>query len=155
MEISAPEIAALISRWTHILFAVIGVGGLFFMRFVLHGAATGALDEAGHKALKEAVVKRWKRWVMMSIGLLLVSGLYNYLVVTQQLHKGQALYHALFGVKFLLALAFFFLGSVLTGRAKAFDRLRERAPLWQGVMLTLALLIILIAGLMKLIPPAA
>ena len=155
MEFSAAEIGALISRWTHILFAVIGVGGLFFIRFVLHGAATESLDEAGHKALREAVVKRWKWWVMISIGLLLASGLYNYLVVTRQHHSGQAFYHALFGVKFLLALGFFFLGSVLTGRAKAFDRLREWSPLWQSVMVVLALLVILIAGLMKLIPPAA
>ena len=91
---------------------------------------------------------------MISIGLLLVSGLYNYFVVTRHHHSGQALYHALFGVKFLLALAFFFLGSVLTGRAKVFDRLRERAPVWQGVMLVLAALIIMIAGVMKFIPPA-
>ena len=154
MEFSAPEIGALISRWVHILFAVIVVGGVFFMRFVVHGATAEALDEAGRKALRDAVVKRWKRWVMISITLLLASGLYNYLVVTRQHHSGQGLYHALFGVKFLLALAFFMLGSVLTGRAKAFDRLRERAPLWQGVLFALAVLIILIAGVMKLIPPA-
>ena len=154
MEFSAQEIGALISRWTHILFAVIAVGGVFFMRFVVHGAAAEALDEAGHKALRDAVLKRWKRWVMISIPLLLASGLYNYLVVTRHHHSGQGLYHALFGVKFLLALGFFMLGSVLTGRAKVFNRLRERAPLWQGVLIALGVLIILIAGVMKLIPPA-
>ena len=80
MEFSAPEIAALLSRWTHIIFAIIAVGGVFFMRFVVHPAAVEALDEAGRKTLREAAMKRWKRWVMMSIGLLLVSGLYNYFV---------------------------------------------------------------------------
>ena len=155
MEISLEQIVALLSRWTHILFAIVAIGGACFMRFVLNGAAVEALDETGRTALHQAVVKRWKRWVMISIALLLASGFYNYLVVTRAQHAGQALYHALFGVKFLLALSVFTLASALTGRAKLFNRVRERGPLWLGVLVALAVLVVLIAGVMKLIPPVA
>ena len=155
MEFSPEQIAALLARWTHILFAIVAIGGASFMRFVLRGATLEALDEAGRTALHAAVVKRWKRWVMVSIALLLASGFYNYLVVTRAAHAGQSLYHALFGVKFLLALGVFTLASALTGRAKVFDRLRERGPFWMGVLVALAVLVVLIAGVLKLIPPAS
>ena len=155
MDFTPEQIAALVSRWTHLLFAVIAIGGACFMRFVLHPAATGTLDETTHQNLRAAVVGRWRRWVMISIALLLASGFYNYLEVTRHLHKGQALYNALFGVKFLLAMGVFLLAGALTGRSKIFTRLRERSPLWQGVLITLAVLVILIAGVLKSIPAAA
>src|SRR5262249_3406376 len=87
--------------------------------------------------------------------LLLLTGFYNYLVVTMPNHKGDSLYHMLIGIKILLALAVFFLASVLVGRAPAFEKLRQHRKTWLGVVILLAALIVVILGFVKLRQPPA
>ena len=71
-------ILPLISRWIHILAAVTAVGGMLFMRFVLMPAASQALTDEQHVALRERVMARWGKIVGLSIGLLLITGFYNF-----------------------------------------------------------------------------
>ena len=151
----ALQILPLISRWTHVLLAVIAVGGVFYARVILLPSVRESLDDEQAKALKQAIAGRWRKVVMIAVALLLASGLYNYFAVTRHLHTGQGLYHMLFGIKFLLAMGVFFLASVLSGRTAAFDRMRAGSSLWLGITLTLGIMIVLIAGLMKLLPTTA
>jgi uncharacterized membrane protein len=143
---------AIVLRWTHIGTAIVLVGGTCFLRFVLAPAAAQLPDEH-HAKLKELVMKTWKKYVHGGIALFLLSGFYNYLVVQRPLHKGQGLYHGLFGAKFLLALTLFFFASALVGRSKAFEGMRKNGKFWQLVMILLAAVIVGISGIMKSIPP--
>lgn len=142
---------ALVSRWAHIITAVVLVGGTVFLRFVL-GPAAAQLPDDSHAKLKELVKGTWKKFVHGGIALFLISGFYNYLVVQAPLHKGDKLYHALMGIKILLALAVFLIASGLVGRSKAFAGMRAQAKLWQGILVTLAMLIIGISGFVKVRP---
>jgi uncharacterized membrane protein len=142
-------------RWLHILSVVVAVGGVFFMRMILWPAAEAVLTDEQHKALRARVVGRWKFVVHGAIFLLLVSGLYNYLVVTRPLHEGQAIYHALFGIKFLLALVVFFLAETLVSTRAWSAGIRANARAHLLVLLGIALLVILISGVMKNLPVTA
>ena len=146
------DVLSLLSRWTHIGTAIVLVGGTCFLRFVLAPAAA-QLPEAEHQKLKELVMNTWKKFVHAGITLFLASGFYNYLVVQAPNHKGDKLYHALMGVKILLALGIFFLASALVGRSKSFEGMRKNAKLWQLVMIILAAIIVGISGYLKIAGP--
>lgn len=137
-----------LSRLLHVTTAIVLLGGSIFVRFVLHPAATSVLNAEEHERLRGAVRDRWKRVVHAGIGLLLLSGLYNYMKA-RGLHPGDTLYHALLGTKMLLALVVFFLASALVGRSKAFDGLRRRQPLVLSLIVTLSLVIVAISSFVK------
>jgi len=141
-----------ISRWAHIGTVIVLIGGSAFMRLALMPAAAELPDDQ-HQALKEKVFSRWRKIVGMGIGLILISGLYNY-VKAIPLHKGQGLYHALIGTKMILAFVVFFLASALTGRSEKFEPLRQNSKKWLGILLLLAAIIIGISGVAKVAIPA-
>lgn len=143
------EWLAVVFRWMHVLAAVIAVGGVLFQRLVLMPAARGTLDEGQIVHLHEAVTRRWKIVLMTCIGLLLVSGFWNFFTISLDKAKDAPAYHGLFGLKFLAALAVFFLGSALTGRSPAFRVLRDRRAYWTGVTAILAVLVVLVSGILK------
>lgn len=135
-------------RWLHVVTAVVAVGGLVFIAFVLRPAASRALDDRAHAALRDAVMGRWRVVVMLAVALLFISGMVT--LVTESMEKAQDVpaYHPLFGIKFLLALVVFFFASVLAGRSPAFEKLRQNAPRWTAITAVLALLVVMIAGLL-------
>jgi uncharacterized membrane protein len=101
---------ALLLRWLHIVAAVAVVGGTIFMRLALVPAAADLPEEA-RGPLAEGVRRRWAKVVMAAILFLLVSGLWNFFAINASFKaaglKIPALYHPLFGLKFLLALGIF------------------------------------------------
>jgi len=133
-----------VSRWVHVGAAVVLVGGSIFIRFVLMPAAQ-QLSEAEHDTLRGHVMNRWKRVVMIGIGLLLATGFYNYLHSLPH----PKIYNMLMGIKMLLAFAVFFLGSALTGRAAAFEGIRRNSKLWLSLLIVLAAGVIGIAGYLR------
>ena len=139
-------------RWTHILAAVIAIGGTIFMRFVLLPSAREALTEEQHAALRAKLMGRWKLVVMICIAALLISGMFNFMTISLTKAKSQAMYHPLFGIKFLAALGVFFIASALTGRSTAFESLRKKAGLWMLVAAVLGIAVILISGVLKNLP---
>jgi uncharacterized membrane protein len=139
--------AAVAFRWMHILAAITAVGGAIFMRLALLPAAA-TLPEAERKKLEEAVRSRWVKWIMAAILFLLVSGFYNFITMTMR-YKLPSLYQGLFGVKFLLALAIFFLASVLSGRSEMGQRFRRNARTWLTLNVALAVALVCISGVMK------
>lgn len=146
------ELVSVLSRWVHVGAAIVMLGGSVFMRFALMPAAR-SLPDAEHQALRERVMGAWRKFVAAGILLLLLSGFYNYLVISIPAHKGQGLYHGLMGVKIILALVVFFLASALTGRSKALEGIRQNAARWLGITILLAALVVAIAGYLKVAIP--
>ncbi len=144
----ASEIVNVLSRWIHIMTAIVVVGGTLFMRFVLAPAAA-QLPDAEHQRLKELVLARWKKVVMGGIALFVLSGFYNYIAVAIPKRHGDPLYHALIGIKILIALGVFFLASVLVGRSATFEPLRRERNKWLTVLIALALVIVLISSYLR------
>ena len=146
------EALDIVSRVVHVATAIVVLGGSIFTRFVLMPAAT-QLPEEEQQALRGRIMDTWRVVVMIGIVLFLASGFYNYLVVSLPEHRGDTLYNALMGIKILLAFGIFFLASALTGRAAAFERIRQNAKLWLGITILLGVLVVVIAGYLKVVQP--
>jgi uncharacterized membrane protein len=142
------DLGGLFFRWIHLLAAITAVGGTIFMRFALIPAASTVLSAEQHGALREAIRVRWSKVVMSAIGLLLISGFINlFRVLSGSIPSpSQGLYHMLFGMKFLLALAIFFIASALAGRSEATRRFRDNARTWLTVNAVLAVILVCISG---------
>ena len=144
-------ILPLISRWIHMLCAVTVIGSIIFYRFAFVVAEKRAAGDGLPEEFKTALFKRWKLLLHPPIVFLLGSGLYTYLMVTRHLHDDQPLYHALFGVKFLLALLVFALYVILTSTMKWSEKLREKNALW-ALLVIAVLAVIAVGGVMRTLP---
>jgi uncharacterized membrane protein len=140
-----------ILRWMHILAAITAVGGTIFARVALLPAVTGSLSDDARRGLMEAIRSRWSKYIAASILLLLVSGLWNFMQM-ERTYKLGALYHALFGIKFLLAFVIFFLASALHGRSGLAQKLRTNLGRWLTVNMVLAILVVCISGVLRGLP---
>ncbi len=142
-------ILPILFRWTHILAAVIAIGGTVFMRFVLMPSVRETLTEEQHAVLRAKLVGRWRLLVMICIAALLVSGLYNFMTTSLEKAQHHAAYHPLFGIKFLAALGVFFIASALAGRTAALAGMRQKAKSWMLVATVLGVTVILISGVLR------
>ena len=145
---------SLLLRWAHIVGAVLAIGGLAFARFGLLPALAD-FDEETRARIHESIRRRWLPLVILSITLLLVSGLANFLLfnrlVKEQGWAGgtwmqQTSYHALFGVKFLLAMGVFYFSSGLMGRSRGTQWIRDNRSTWLTITLGMAIGIVGDAG---------
>jgi uncharacterized membrane protein len=139
-------------RWLHILAAITAVGGTFFMRWALL-PTVAELPDAEQQAVHAGIRARWAIPVHASIAFLLLSGFYNFIFWSLPRHPGDGLYHGLFGVKFLLALAIFFIATMLIGRSPAAERFRQNRRLWLTVNVWLAIGVVCISGVLRFLPP--
>jgi len=142
------NVPVLVLRWLHIVPAVVAGGATVFVRFALI-PALATLPETERLRVKETIDRRWRVVVMICITLLLASGLLNFLLYQAPMHRGNAAYHALFGIKVLAAFVVFFLASALTGRTAAMAPIRANARFWGGIAAGLVLLIVLISGVLR------
>ena len=140
---------ALTSRWLHVLGAIVLLGGAVFSRLVVL-PAFDSLDADERPRMHQLFGTKWGRWVGIATGLILLTGLYNYLAVTRLQHKGDGPYHALMGVKMLLALVTFFFAAALAGKSSALAKIRERRKLWLTVTVLLGVAAVMIAGYLKM-----
>ena len=141
------DIFALLSRWLHIVPAVILVGGTLFMRFSLVPASE---ELNASTELRESIRKRWARLVMLSVTFLLVSGLYNTMLKMRGFETADTAYNALLLLKIILALAIFFLASVMSGRSKMAQKFRQNEKHWLNILCAMMLIVVGIAGYMKM-----
>ena len=152
------DILSLVLRWLHVLSAVTMVGGVFYMRLAVL-PATETLPEEQRGPFGGAMRRAWAKWVMISVALLLVTGLVNMIMTPKyndfDTEQGKKLYSMLVGIKFVLALPVFFLISTLNGRSANADRFREKQGLWLNLAAALCILIICIAGFVRFIPRSA
>jgi uncharacterized membrane protein len=140
------EIIGLVSRWLHVIPAIILVGGTLFMRFSLV-PATGESEASAE--LRESIRKRWSKLVAISVLLLLISGLYNSAMKAMG-YELPMIYNILLLVKIVLGLAIFYLASVLAGRSKTAQKFRERETHWLNILCGLMIAVVMIAGYMKI-----
>lgn len=149
MPATAADLLDLVLRWGHILSAIFLMGGTFFMRVALV-PAMAELPEKERDELADRVRGPWGMVVMTSIAVLLVSGMINIaLIMSRNTFAVPAYYHSLLTVKLLMALAIFYIASMLTGRSEAAAAWRQNLTFWLNVNLTLAITIVLIAGAMR------
>lgn len=138
---------AVLSRFLHVGSAIVAVGGTVFQRFIL-APALAALPEESRREVAGRILGRWRIVVHSSIALLLATGIYN-ATRTFPAHRGVPLYHGIFGVKILAALAVFGVAAVLTGKSARAEAMRRRSPAWMGVLVLLATFIVLLSGVLK------
>ena len=133
-------------QWIHVTSAVIGVGGMAFLLFILM-PSLGALDPEQRGLLAKRVMDRF-RWISWSaIFLLLVSGLYSIRQYYWEMAWGKS--WALLTVKIVLALFVFVIALALTLPFKLFDRVRARRQIWLSVAVGLAVAIICISAYLR------
>ena len=147
----------LLLRWMHIFGVILLVGGLCFSRFALLPALADTEEDSREK-LQESIRRKWLPWTIIGITLLLVSGLANFLLFNSTVKAQgwgdgewmkQTSYHAIFGVKFLLALVVFYFASGLVGRGSGTAWIRSDRARWLGVTLGLAVAIIMLSGWLR------
>ena len=143
------EYLDLAMRWLHIIPAVALIGGTIFMRVAVVPACN-QLDEEQRNQVQEAVRRGWSRLLMPSILFLILSGFYNTAMISMSGETSGGYYNGLLGVKLFLAIAIFYIASLLAGRSDAAVRWRQRQTFWLNVNIVLAILLIGIAGGMKM-----
>jgi len=142
------SIVELIFRWVHI-FAAVGLGGgLFFLCFVYYPALK-TLSEESWQAFDTAMRARWSKLVGIFSLLLIGSGLYNAFITIKQFSL-PGYYNILLMAKIVLALVVVFLASLLAGKTTLAEKIRLKASLWSGVTVLLVVMLIALAGVMKL-----
>lgn len=138
----------LIMRWVHLLSAMAAIGGAMYAA-VAFWPASADLPEGERDKLREAARRRWAMVVHLSITLLIVTGLFNfYWLAIRPGHLGPMPYHAVFGVKFLLAMVVFALASVLVGRSPGLAGVRAQAGKWLRVIVVLGVVIVFLSGVL-------
>ena len=98
-------------QWLHVMSAVLAVGGVFFMRFILHPAF--AVQPEAKATMAPLILRRFKMVIHSSIAILILTGVWRFISTLDKLH-GWAAYHAVFGTKVLLSLALFTIAIMLT-----------------------------------------
>ena len=134
------DVISVIFRFLHIFSAVVLVGGAFAWLFAFIPGLTAISSETRAKVENTAAVA-WRPVILSSIFGLLVSGTWNYL------HKTNLppAWHAVFGVKFLLALHVFAVTLIATKPGNA-----NRARQLTGVAISGTIIVILSAVLRSL-----
>lgn len=137
-------------RWTHVLSAIALVGGFIFLRFAVLPALK-SLSQEDRTAFIEGLVAKWRMIGRLLIALILVSGLYNFMRNVSN-HEGQSVYHAVFGVKFLLAFLVFFLGEAMNGKKSWTARFRTNLPFWSNAAIAVAVVIVFLSAILRILP---
>jgi hypothetical protein len=122
------DLLALVLRWAHILSAVVLLGGVIYARWVQLGMS----DEAA---------ARFRGLAITTIALLALSGIYNLL----NKPRTPSPYHAIFGIKVLLALHVFAV-AILLGKAGASSDKRLR---WMSGIAISGIVIVLLSGYLR------
>jgi putative copper export protein len=145
-------ILPLLSRWIHIISATALVGGIIFFRYVVIPVGESSLSGDVFKEVRDKLARRFQLVSHITLLLFLVTGFYNYIVVTIPQHRDQSLYHMLFGIKFTAAIVTFVLAIMLTSRRERGEKLRENGRRWFGILLLVALATVMLGGVMKMLP---
>lgn len=134
------------SRAAHLLCAIILGGGVFYLRTVLAKAGADACF-AGRRQV-------WAMWVGVASGLLLASGMYNYLASIWAsrepgAHALPSAYHMLFGIKFLLGLFVMFVAALVAGKSAGAEKARANIGRWLNLTWYAVMAIVIIGAVMR------
>lgn len=133
-------------QWIHILAAVVGVGGIVFVLFVLLPSLRVLGDEQRPLLLKAVMGRfRWASWGAML--LLLTSGLYNIHLRAWEAPWGA--YWKVLTLKIVLAFCVFTISLLLTLPIPALEPFRARRQKWLSIALGIAVAVILISAYLR------
>lgn len=149
--ITTSDLPLIVSRWFHLGAVIVAIGGTVFARLILSPAARRSLPDREHASLFSAIAARWSLILHTCIGLILITGIFNAIVMLSR-HRGQPVYHSLLGIKVLLALVLFFFATAIAGRSKAFAGLKANRTRWMTFNIVLAGVIVLISNVLKFLP---
>ncbi|HMQ15147.1 MAG TPA: hypothetical protein PKC49_04160 [Phycisphaerae bacterium] len=155
-DAATPPVAlAIVIRILHIAAATTAVGAVVFKAVALQPSLR-VLDDGQRAALRAAVIPRWRAVVFAAIAVLLVTGLLTFVLYRIPEYRGTphaGLYHGLFGLKLLLALAVFHPATMLVLSGPAGDRRPARAPVWLRLTLAGFGAIIILGAVLRYLPP--
>ena len=135
-----------VMQWIHLAAAVVGVGGIAFLVFLLI-PSTRLLHPEQRELLMKKVLRRFRLVSWSVIALLLISGLYNVRAYYWELAWGRA--WAFLTIKIILALLVFAVSLSLTLPLPIFARFRERREQWLATAFALAMVVILISAYLR------
>jgi uncharacterized membrane protein len=133
-------------QWTHVTAALIGVGGMAFLFFILMPSLR-VLPPEQRALLTKKVMDRFRWMIWPVILVLLVSGLYGIRQYYWEVAWGKS--WTLLTVKILLALFLFVIVLALTLPFKLFERVRARRQIWLAIALGLAGTVIFISAYLR------
>ena len=133
-------------QWIHLIAAVMAVGGMAFVLFILMPSLRVLGDEPRAQLVKTVMGRfRWVSWG--AILLLIASGLYNIHQHAWQAPWGW--YWELLTLKIFLAMVVFLISLVLTLPIPAFESFRAKRRTWLSIALSIALGVILISAYLR------
>ncbi|REJ66999.1 MAG: hypothetical protein DWQ31_12685 [Planctomycetota bacterium] len=149
-------------RWLHIMAAITLFGGLIFSVAAVIPASS-ELGEAERDKLREAIRRRWAKYVGIAILVLIATGTVNLVMHYNSftafdgheppserdlidIPKGYA--HGI-GTKIGLAFVVFFLASLLNGRGRLAQKMRPAIGKWACVTIVLAMTIVAISAWLR------
>lgn len=140
-----------LSRWIHVTSAAVAVGVLVGVWWVFAPALQAATErEAG--TIREVMERRLRTLLHVAIGLLLLTGLYNLVVVIPRadgLGGLKPIYHSLLGTKILIGLVVIGLAEMLFSRSPRLERLRTARTRWLAITIALVLLVLLFSATLR------
>jgi hypothetical protein len=145
------EFTMIAMRILHIGAAIVAAGGVAFQLLALQPTLRSLPDDQRIE-VREKIVARWFQVVMICIGLLLLTGFINFIAfkVPELRDKPyKNLYHTLFGIKFILALAVFHGATVSVLPLPRGEKYRARASVWLMRNTVFLIAIVIIAALMR------
>jgi len=133
-------------QWVHVTAAVMGVGGMAFLLFVLTPELGDLAPEQRDRLVNQLLARfSWVLW--SSMALLLFSGLYSIREYYWEVAWGKS--WQLLSAKIVLACIVFLIGLGLTMPFKLFDGVRARRQAWLAVAVGLSVAIIFISAYLR------
>ena len=136
----------ILMQWLHVVAAVLAVGGVACVRFAILPAIE-ELDEGAREELLEVIQTRFRQ--IISMGLLLVTGLYNVGVAASAGTLTTPAYLHPVIVKIVLALIVFKIAFMLMIPGPAFSGVKANRKKWLTINFVLGLVVILIAAYLR------
>ncbi len=136
---------SILVQWLHVAAAVLAIGGVACIRFVVIPALE-EVEESARTTFMESINIRFRQVIGISLALLLITGLYNVgmAAVAGQLASPAYLYPMI--VKIVLALVVFKIAFMLIIPGPAFSGIKANRKLWLMVNFVLGMIVILIAA---------
>jgi len=136
----------ILMRWVHIGSAALLVGGMALI-VLSAGPARSLMDNQDARGVLQTIEFRF-RWVLAAAVLgLIISGVYQWVVFGQDYQQVGALALSLLSVKVLFATMLF----ALLWAFQVDSMLHPKAKLWRWMNLSLAVLVVMLAGALRYI----
>ncbi|MDQ2731460.1 MAG: hypothetical protein M3Y56_07365 [Armatimonadota bacterium] len=141
------DILNILVKWIHVSSACVLVGAV---ALALWGILPGVRSGGDAPPANEILLKRFSMLIHSSLGLLLLTGIYNFWGVLQKdALNHSASYQGILGAKILLFIVVFVLGILLTRAHKA-SGLGARSGPFLTWMMILSLVIVLLSSILNI-----